>query len=66
MAAIERADVCLILIDATDGVTEQDTKIAGLAHEAGKACIIVVNKWDLVEKDDQHHGQDDRGDPART
>ena len=49
--AIERCDVCLILIDAQEGVTEQDTKVAGLAHEAGKACIIVVNKWDLVEKD---------------
>ena len=49
--AIDRADVCLILIDATEGVTEQDTKVAGMAHEAGKACIIVVNKWDLVEKD---------------
>lgn len=49
--AIDRADVCLIMIDANDGVTDQDTKIAGLAHEAGKACIIVVNKWDLVEKD---------------
>lgn len=49
--AIERADVCLILIDATEGVTEQDTKVAGLAHEAGKASIIVVNKWDLIEKD---------------
>ena len=49
--AIERADVCLILIDARDGVTEQDTKIAGLAHEAGKACIIVVNKWDLIDKE---------------
>ena len=49
--AIERSDVCLILIDAQDGVTEQDTKVAGLAHDAGKACIIVVNKWDLVEKD---------------
>ncbi len=49
--AIERADVCLILIDAQDGVTEQDTKVAGMAHEAGKASIIVVNKWDLVEKD---------------
>ena len=48
--AIERADVCLILIDAQEGVTEQDTKVAGLAHEAGKACIIVVNKWDLIEK----------------
>ena len=50
--AIERADVCLILIDAAEGVTEQDTKVAGLAHEAGKASIIVVNKWDLVEKDE--------------
>ena len=49
--AIDRADVCLIMIDANDGLTEQDTKIAGLAHEAGKASIIVVNKWDLVEKD---------------
>ena len=49
--AIERADVCLIMIDARDGVTEQDTKIAGLAHEAGKASIIVANKWDLVEKE---------------
>ncbi len=49
--AIERADVCLIMIDARDGVTEQDTKIAGLAHEAGKAGIIVVNKWDLVDKE---------------
>ena len=49
--AIERADVCLIMLDARDGVTEQDTKVAGLAHEAGKASIIVVNKWDLVEKE---------------
>ena len=49
--AIERADVCLIMIDANEGVTEQDTKVAGMAHEAGKACIIVVNKWDMVEKD---------------
>ncbi|MBQ3211014.1 MAG: ribosome biogenesis GTPase Der [Oscillospiraceae bacterium] len=49
--AIERADVCLIMIDARDGVTDQDTKIAGLAHEAGKASIIVVNKWDLVDKE---------------
>ena len=48
---IERADVCLIMIDARDGVTEQDTKIAGLAHEAGKASIIIVNKWDLVDKE---------------
>ena len=49
--AIERSDVCLILIDAQEGVMEQDTKVAGLAHDAGKACIIVVNKWDLIEKD---------------
>ncbi len=49
--AVERADVCLIMIDATEGITEQDEKIAGLAHEAGKASIIVVNKWDSVEKD---------------
>ncbi len=49
ISAIERADVCLILVDANDGVTEQDTKIAGLVHEAGKAAIIVVNKWDAVE-----------------
>lgn len=50
-SAVERADVCLIMIDAKDGVTEQDTKIAGYAHEQGKASIIVVNKWDLVEKE---------------
>jgi len=49
--AIERADVCLIMIDGREGVTEQDTKIAGIAHEAGKASVIVVNKWDLVEKE---------------
>ena len=49
--AIERADVCVIMLDARDGVTDQDTKIAGLAHEAGKASIIVVNKWDLVDKE---------------
>ncbi len=49
ISAIDRADVCLILIDAQEGVTEQDTKIAGLVHEAGKAAIIVVNKWDAVE-----------------
>jgi len=49
--AIERADVCVIMIDAREGVTEQDTKIAGLAHEAGKASLIIVNKWDLVEKE---------------
>ncbi len=50
--AVERADVCLIMIDGTEGFTEQDSKVAGIAHEAGKACIIVVNKWDAVEKDD--------------
>ncbi len=51
LAAIERADVCLILLDAQDGPTEQDTKVAGLAHNAGKASILVVNKWDLIEKE---------------
>ena len=51
--AIERSDVCVIIIDATEGFTEQDSKIAGLAHEAGKACIIAVNKWDAVEKNDK-------------
>lgn len=51
MLAIERADVCLMMIDATQGVTDQDTKIAGEAHEAGKGVIIVVNKWDAVEKE---------------
>ena len=50
-AAVERADVCLIMIDANEGITDQDEKIAGLAHEAGKASIIVVNKWDLIEKE---------------
>ena len=49
--AVERADVCLLMIDAQDGVTEQDEKIAGIAHEAGKACIIVINKWDAIEKE---------------
>ena len=49
--AVERADVCLIMVDAAEGVTEQDERIAGIAHEAGKACIILVNKWDTVEKD---------------
>jgi GTPase len=51
LAAIEKADVCIVLIDAQDGVTEQDTKIAGYAHNSGKACILVVNKWDLVDKE---------------
>ncbi len=49
--AVDRADVCLIMIDANTGITEQDEKIAGIAHEAGKACIICVNKWDLIDKD---------------
>ena len=51
LLAIERADVCLMMIDAVDGVTDQDTKIAGEAHEAGKGVIIVVNKWDAIEKE---------------
>jgi len=53
LQAIERSDVCLIMIDAKDGVTEQDTKVAGYAHEKGKAAIIIVNKWDLVEKNEK-------------
>ena len=51
LAAIERADLCLIMIDACDGVTEQDAKIAGYAHEAGKSSIILINKWDKIEKE---------------
>ena len=51
LLAIERADVCLMMIDATEGITDQDTKIAGEAHEAGKGVVIVVNKWDCIEKD---------------
>ena len=51
--AVERADVCVILIDGTEGFTEQDSKVAGIAHQQGKACIIAVNKWDAVEKDDK-------------
>ena len=51
--AVERADVCVILIDGVEGFTEQDSKVAGIAHEQGKACIIAVNKWDAVEKDDK-------------
>lgn len=49
--AVDRADVCVIMIDAEVGFTEQDSKVAGIAHEAGKACIIAVNKWDAIEKD---------------
>ena len=51
LSAIERADVCVIMIDATEGVTEQDTRIAGLAHDSGKASVFVINKWDLIEKE---------------
>ena len=51
LAAVERADVCILMINAVEGITEQDTKVAGIAHEAGKAVIIAVNKWDLIEKD---------------
>lgn len=50
VAAVERADVCVLMIDAEEGVTEQDTKIAGIAHERGKASVIAVNKWDKIEK----------------
>lgn len=53
VTAVERADVCLLMINAEDGISDQDTKIAGIAHENGKAVIIVVNKWDLVEKDNK-------------
>jgi len=53
LAAVDRSDVCVIMLDANEGVTEQDTKIAGYAHEQGKSCIIAVNKWDAVEKDDK-------------
>lgn len=53
VAAVERADVCIIVIDATEGVTEQDAKIAGIAHDRGKGIIIAVNKWDAIEKDDK-------------
>lgn len=51
--AVERADVCVVLIDGEEGFTEQDSKVAGIAHQQGKACIIAVNKWDAVEKDDK-------------
>lgn len=53
LAAVDRSDVCIIMLDANEGVTEQDTKIAGYAHEKGKACIIAVNKWDTIAKDDK-------------
>jgi len=51
IAAIERCDVCLLMVDAVEGVTDQDKKIAGIAHEAGKGIVVVVNKWDLIEKE---------------
>lgn len=51
LAAVDRSDVCVIMLDANEGVTEQDTKIAGYAHEQGKACVIAVNKWDSIEKE---------------
>ncbi|MDE6678949.1 MAG: ribosome biogenesis GTPase Der, partial [Ruminococcus sp.] len=51
--AVDRADVCVIMIDASEGFTEQDSKVAGYAHEHGKACVIAVNKWDLIEKNDR-------------
>ena len=51
VSAVERADVCVVVISAEEGVTEQDAKIAGIAHDNGKAVIIAVNKWDLIEKD---------------
>ena len=51
LAAVRRADVCIVLIDANEGITEQDVKIAGYVHEEGKPVIIAVNKWDAVEKD---------------
>ena len=63
--AIERADVCLILVDANEGVTEQDTKIAGLVHEAGKAAIIVVNKWDAVTDKETNTMRDKENDVRR-
>ncbi|HIT84644.1 MAG TPA: ribosome biogenesis GTPase Der [Candidatus Ornithomonoglobus intestinigallinarum] len=53
LAAVDRSDVCVIMIDASEGVTEQDTKVAGYAHEQGRACIFAVNKWDLIEKDNK-------------
>ena len=53
VSAVERADVCIMVIDATEGITDQDTKIAGIAHESGKGVIVAVNKWDLIEKDNK-------------
>jgi len=53
MAAVERCDVCVLLVDAEEGITDQDTKIAGIAHERGRAAIVAVNKWDKIEKSDK-------------
>ena len=53
LAAVDRSDVCIIMIDACEGITEQDTKIAGYAHEQGRACIFAVNKWDILKKNDK-------------
>lgn len=58
--AVERADVCIIMIDAAEGVTEQDEKIAGIAHESGKACIIAINKWDTLEVEDKNTTEYDK------
>ena len=60
ITSIERSDVCIVMIDASEGVTEQDKKIAGLAHEAGKGIILTVNKWDLIEKDTHTMGKFER------
>lgn len=57
LTAIERADVCLLLIDAAEGITEQDKRVAGYAHEAGKAIVILVNKWDLLDKDNDTYNE---------
>lgn len=56
MSAVDRAEVVLIVIDALEGVTEQDTKVAGIAHDEGKACVFIINKWDLIEKDNKTMG----------
>ena len=55
LTAVDRSDICILVIDATEGITEQDTKIAGYAHDNGKAIIIAINKWDLVKKDSNTH-----------
>jgi GTP-binding protein len=57
LAAIERSDVCILMIDAVEGVTEQDKKIAGLAHDSGRGIIVVINKWDLIEKDNKTYNE---------